>query len=279
MSLSTSIIKYYTITSIVNTIILGDSTVELTKIPSESVDGAIFDPPYGVNYDDDHYDDSENYVFSVFGIWLREIARILKNGSHCYIFVPTEWLDRWIIEVRKYLTYKQVIATQCYVNNRFKQGNVFCNDAQYIIFAHKGKGRNFNLVDWIPTSYEWLHDQRNTNKKPFTYLYPSYIYYDLVRANIKANEQIKRRHPNEKNPYLIQKFIEMSTNENEIVLDAFFGSGTTGIAALKSKRKFIGIEQNGEYHNLGIQRIQKYLKKQQIHFNNSLDGILQRLGR
>jgi adenine-specific DNA-methyltransferase len=54
---------------------------------------------------------------------------------------------------------------------------------------------------------------------------------------------------------LLQRIIESTTNENDIVLDAYFGSGTTGAVCMKTNRKFIGIEQLSSHFDLSIQRL------------------------
>lgn len=57
------------------------------------------------------------------------------------------------------------------------------------------------------------------------------------------------------------RHIKSWTNEGDIILDPFMGSGTTALAALQLNRKFIGIEMNEEYYNLCNERIKEYGKK------------------
>ena len=54
---------------------------------------------------------------------------------------------------------------------------------------------------------------------------------------------------------LLEKYILLSSNENEIVLDPFMGSGSTGVACKKLNRNFIGIELNTNYFNIAKDRI------------------------
>ena len=205
------------------------------------------------------------------------MARTLKEHCHLYMFVPTLLIDQWIKIIRKYLTFMNLIATRAFVNNRFQIKNNFCYDAQYIIFASKGQSKNMNEVDWIPTSTVWLNDKRNTNPKLYTYLYPSFINDDIIHANTKANDQVKQLHPNEKNPLLIQKFIEMSTNKGDLVADFFGGSGGTLIASLNAGRSCIGIEKNKGYYDLIRGRLDKYKKEQEYLERNTLKACLIRL--
>lgn len=62
-------------------------------------------------------------------------------------------------------------------------------------------------------------------------------------------------HPAEKPVELMQWIIENSTNEGDIVLDPFMGSGTTGVAALRAGRRFIGIEQDTNWYKVAENRL------------------------
>jgi site-specific DNA-methyltransferase (adenine-specific) len=70
-------------------------------------------------------------------------------------------------------------------------------------------------------------------------------------------KQEKGIHPTQKPVPLMEYLIKTYTNENDVVLDNCFGSGTTGVAAKKTGRGFIGIELDGEYFKLGSERIKK----------------------
>jgi len=70
-------------------------------------------------------------------------------------------------------------------------------------------------------------------------------------------KQEKGIHPTQKPVPLMEYLIKTYTNENEVVLDNCFGSGTTGVAAKKTGRGFIGIELDEEYFRLGSERIKK----------------------
>ena len=64
-------------------------------------------------------------------------------------------------------------------------------------------------------------------------------------------------HPTEKPIALMKTYIENSTKPGEIVLDPFMGSGTTGIAAMQSGRKFIGIEKSEKFFDMAVRRIEQ----------------------
>ena len=69
--------------------------------------------------------------------------------------------------------------------------------------------------------------------------------------------QPKGLHESMKPVELLERYIKVSTNENDTVLDCFMGSGSTGIACVNTNRNFIGMELNGEYYNIAKDRIEK----------------------
>ena len=80
-----------------------------------------------------------------------------------------------------------------------------------------------------------------------------------LRANYKTGVVSGRetKHPT-KSLKLMKDIIQVHTNPNDTILDLFMGSGTTGVAALELKRKFIGIEINEEYFKIASSRIEPF---------------------
>ena len=72
---------------------------------------------------------------------------------------------------------------------------------------------------------------------------------------MKANHVEKTNHPCQFPVAIPQRLIKALTNENDIVLDPFMGSGTTALASFIEKRKFIGAEIQQEYYDLTVKRI------------------------
>ena len=67
-------------------------------------------------------------------------------------------------------------------------------------------------------------------------------------------------HPTQKPTDLLEIFINQSTNENDVILDCFMGSGSTGVACMNTNRKFIGIELDENYFNIAKQRTEEACK-------------------
>jgi site-specific DNA-methyltransferase (adenine-specific) len=68
-------------------------------------------------------------------------------------------------------------------------------------------------------------------------------------------EKSHGRHPTQKPLALLERVIAASTKEGDLVLDPFTGSGTTGVAAVTSGRRFLGVEMSGEYLGLAARRL------------------------
>ena len=78
---------------------------------------------------------------------------------------------------------------------------------------------------------------------------------------LKFNRIRNGLHPTQKPVELLIWLIKTYTNERETVLDNCFGSGSTGVAAIKTNRNFIGIEKDNNYFNIGKERIEKTLQE------------------
>ena len=70
-------------------------------------------------------------------------------------------------------------------------------------------------------------------------------------------EKKEGKHPTQKPEYLLERIVLASTEEGQVVLDPFCGSGTTGVEAIRCGRKFIGIEVNEEYLEISKRRLEK----------------------
>ena len=73
----------------------------------------------------------------------------------------------------------------------------------------------------------------------------------------KPSEKTEGKHPTQKPEYLLERIILASTEEGQIVLDPFCGSGTTGVEAVRYGRKFIGIDISEEYIDISKRRLEK----------------------
>jgi site-specific DNA-methyltransferase (adenine-specific) len=89
---------------------------------------------------------------------------------------------------------------------------------------------------------------------------------------VQSNGDDMGLHPTQKPIKLMELLIEMTTTEGQIVCDPFCGSGTTLIAALKMKRKFIGYELNNEYYETALKRIENEISSQESDLFNAVNS-------
>jgi DNA modification methylase len=85
----------------------------------------------------------------------------------------------------------------------------------------------------------------------------SNIWIDIKEAQLDGKPNRTLEHPDQKPIVLIERIIKASSNENDIILDCFAGSGTTGIACINTNRNYILIEKEEKYYNMINDRINK----------------------
>ncbi len=86
-------------------------------------------------------------------------------------------------------------------------------------------------------------------------------------SNLISFRRVKKgMHPTQKPVALMEYLIKTYTNENQVVLDFTMGSGTTGVAAIKNKRSFIGIELDDDYFKAAQERIERETAQLQINY-------------
>lgn len=206
-------------------------------IPDNSIDLIVTDPPYkttsrgssggtgGILKDELN---KKGRVFRhndiEFGEWLPELYRILKEKGHAYIMTNNKNLKDMLIEVEA--AGFNIFKTLVWAKNSPITNMYYMDSHEYIIFCRKGKAKKIN----------------NCGTK-------SVLYADNPRNKI---------HPTEKPTELMEILINNSSNEGDIVLDPFMGSGSTGIAAINNNRHFIGIEIDEEYYSIAKQRISDF---------------------
>ena len=82
-------------------------------------------------------------------------------------------------------------------------------------------------------------------------------------STTKASEKKFGKHPTQKPLELLRRIILASTNKDDLILDPFTGSSTTGIMALELGRKFIGIDLEKEYLDLSVKRFEQVFAKKE----------------
>lgn len=240
-------------------IIYNENSLEaLKKIPDESIDTIITDPPYGIakekSFKDkshgsfkaldsqwDIFESKDAYVkFSK--EWLTECNRVLKPegniavwGSRVSIFDIQPIMDSLFPKFLDMLTWIKRDSPPNMTRRGMAPSTEFC-----LIYTKAEKGWTFN------------HDEikKYNNGKQMR------NYFDVQRT---MNNKERTGHPTQKKLETQLLLVEMLSNEGEIVLDPFVGSGTVPAACVHTDRNFLGFELNQDYCKIATERINKSL--------------------
>lgn len=217
---------------------LGDCLDLLKIIPDSSIDCIITDPPFamagGISNGRRSQTDSQ-----FFELWLvtvfKELYRVSKPEA-AWVF----WGD-WRTSAL-YDTALQKASPNQYDARWVSQ--IVIHDREMV-----GMGSPFrNQTDWLALVRGPKTDFSDRIPKNQPNVIRSYWYYGK-----------HDNHPSEKDPKIARKLVEWLSDENEIILDCFMGSGTTGVAALEAGRRFVGIEKEESYFAVADSRLNETL--------------------
>ena len=236
-------------------LILGDSFKELKKIEEKSVDMIFADPPYFLSGDgitcsggkmvsvnkgdwDKKKSIEEKHRFN--RKWIKLCYRILKadgtiwiSGTMHNIYSIGMALEQEGFKIINNITWKKLNPPPN-ISCRF-----FVHSTETILWAKKdlkNVKHKFN--------YE-LMKKMNGGKQA----------KDVWESSLtKPSEKKQAKHPTQKPIEILERIVLASTDEGDLILDPFNGSGTTGIAATKLNRKYIGIDNEKEFLDLTIRR-------------------------
>lgn len=245
-----------------DTILIGDCIAELEKLPPASVDLVFADPPYNLQLQgdlrrpdqslvdavDDAWDQFESFsAYDAFTkAWLLQVRRVLKPtgtlwviGSYHNIFrvgTALQDLGFWILN--------DVVWRKTNPMPNFR-GRRFTNAHETMIWASRGadaKGYTFN--------YEALK-AGNEDLQPRS---------DWLIPICSGGERLKggdgrKVHPTQKPEALLARVLLSASKPGDVVLDPFFGSGTTGAVAKRLGRHFVGVERDRDYASAAQARI------------------------
>jgi len=241
-------------------IIQGDCVQALNALPEKSVDLIFADPPYNLQLSqelwrpnmtkvdavDDDWDKFRNFAeYDQFTCdWLTACRRALKDtgaiwviGSYHNIFRignNLQNLDYWILN--------SVIWEKTNPMPNFR-GVRFTNSHEILIWAQKNKGAKYTFNHHAMKALNDDLQMRSDWEIPLC----------TGKERIKVNGE--KAHPTQKPEALLYRVILSSSNPGDVVLDPFFGTGTTGAVAKKLKRRWVGIERDKGYVKVAQTRI------------------------
>lgn len=236
------------------TLLLGDSIELMQKFRSNSIDMIFADPPYflssggftcsggkAVSVNKAEWDLSKDIkeVHDFNLSWLKECKRILKdNGT---IWVSGTYHNIYSVGLAlQQLDYKILNNITWYKRNA--PPNLSCryftHSTETILWARKSKKSKHYY------NYDLMKEQNNNKQMRDV--------WEIPITNMKEKQYGK--FPTQKPIRLLERIILSSTKEHDMIFDPFNGSGTTGIAASRLNRKYIGIDKEKEYLDLTIRR-------------------------
>ena len=226
----------------INKIYNEDCLEGMKRIPDNSIDLIVTDPPYLINYktgyrkDKEHRfnevilnDDNEDLIKG----YIKECYRILKDDSAMYMFCSSHKVDLFKVELEKHFTIKNMII---WVKNNHTAGDL-----------KAAFGRKYEIIFLVNKGRKELNGKRLTDVWEF--------------PRVSGNKQI---HQNQKPLALIKQCIKKHSNEHDIIFDGFMGSGTTAIACMNTKRNFIGFELDKEYYEKSLERIKNHTSENDL---------------
>ena len=234
--------------------LFGDCLERMKEIPSGSVDLILTDPPYGTTQN------KWDSVINLEDMW-KEVWRVLKPNGACVLFSAQPYTSILVTSQIKFYKYEWV-----WVKN-LKTGNL--NARRMPMGGHE----TLQVFYKKPPTYNPQKRKRTTevksgnkfNSKTTNYGSQKEEYLDRQSDEISPDTallQFKcvhnssgKVHPTQKPVDLLEYLIKTYTNKGETVLDFTAGSFSTGVAALNTKRKFIGIEMEEKYFDIGVNRM------------------------
>jgi len=232
----------------------GDCIHRMSEIDPDSVNLILTDPPYNLglfmkNRDTNlgalrenhfavtYWDHIEQAEWEInMDEFFRESSRILKKNGSMLIFMSFMKVETLIKIAQANGLYYKTTGVWHKRNPMPRNMNLhFVNSTEaWVYFINKGKTGTFNNEGKV------LHDYIETSV-------------------INVGEKKHGKHPTQKPLSLMEHFVKVLAHKDDVILDPFMGSGSTGVAALTHERKFHGIELDESYFNLSKSRIEEVI--------------------
>jgi len=237
----------------VDKVYLGDCIEIMKKLPEKSIDLIFADPPFNIGIKYDEYNDSLSYreYYNWSKEWIAEAYRLLKSSGSIYIAIGDEFAAEINIILKQtgYYFRNWIIWYYTFGQNQRRKFN---RTHTHILYFTKHKDKFiFNADDiLIPSARQLVYKDRRANPKGKL---PDDV-WQFPRVCGTFKERVGK-HPCQMPEDLLELIIKASSNEKDIVLDPFGGTGTTSAVAKRLKRHFITMEISEEYYDIILKRL------------------------
>lgn len=244
----------YNLETILNTIINADCVETMKKIADNSVDVIFADPPYNLQLGDALKRPDNTDVKGVYEewdsfesiaeydrytkAWMSEARRILKEDGTIWVIGSYHNIFRvgYIMQDLEFWILNDIVWNKTNPMPNFK-GTRFTNAHETLIWATKNPKAKYTF------NYEAMKAMNDDVQMRSTWEIP----LCTGKERLKNEETGEKLHPTQKPEALLYRVIMASSNVGDVILDPFFGTGTTGAVAKRLGRNFIGIEKDATY--------------------------------
>lgn len=263
--------------------ITADCLDVLKKLPDDSIQLVLLDPPYNLNLAEwDSYDDYIEWAKE----WINETYRVLSPTGSCIIFGGTQFqgvksgdLIEIIYYIRHFTKFRLVNTIIWYYKNGMSAHRFFANRHEEVIWLTKTDKYYFDL-DSVRIKYSketmqlYLKDKRLNPDNVRKGKNPTNV-WEIGRLN--GNSLERTGHPTQKPLEIIRRFVKALSYPDSIVLDFFAGSGTTGRVCIEEDRNCIQVDndpKSKEYFDIHIKNMKNNNNEKEYVFNELVDELL-----
>jgi len=242
-------------------IIQGDCIQEMAKLPEKCIDVVFADPPYYMQLTGELYRPNETRVDAVTDDWdhfasaadydqftrewLGACRRVLKDTGTIWVIGTYHNIYRVgaVMADLGYWTLNDVVWVKTNPMPNFR-GVRFTNAHETLIWAKKSREQKKYTFNY--DTMKMLNDEKQMR---------SDWYFPLCTGSERCRTLGQKAHSTQKPEALLTRVVLASTKPGDLILDPFFGTGTTGVVARRHHRHFIGIEKDETYVELAQSRI------------------------
>src|SRR5271170_728389 len=237
-----------------DSILIGDCVAEMMRLPEASVDLVFADPPYNLQLEGALSRPDQSLVDAVDEAW----DKFADFGEY------DAFTRAWLTAVRRIMKPAATIVVIGSYHNIFRVGAILqdlgfwiLND---IVWRKANPMPNFRGRRFTNAHETMIWAARSADAKAYTFNYETLkagnedcqVRSDWFLPICSGAERLKdetgrKAHPTQKPEALLMRVLLAASNAGDLVLDPFFGSGTTGVAARRLSRSFIGIERDPAY--------------------------------